>query len=573
MVTDPAILSILIVASLVVISIFSSVLSFRIGAPLLLVFLGVGLLAGEDGIGGINFNDADIAYSVGSLALAVILFDSGFATSWRAYRKAAAPALTLATLGTVLTALLVASAAWLLLPIDWPIALLLGACLSSTDAAAVFFLLRTGGVRIKERVRSTLEIESGTNDPVAIFMVLGFLALIAGDREGISGMLLTLAQQFGFGALLGVGGGLAMVRLVNALDIETALYPIAVLGMALFLFASTTMVGGSGFLAVYLAGLVAGNQHLKGKYSMRRFQAGLTWLAQILMFVTLGLFAVPSTFLDVLLPALGLALLLTLVARPLAVAVCLAPQRFSLQESVFVSWVGLRGAVSILLAILPLRVGLDDGQLLFNVVFLVVVFSLLLQGWTVKLAAQRLKLIETAQGGMIDRVELELPGRAAHELVGYRLAANSPALRATRIPRWARPSLILRDGESLRPHQAGALRAGDTVYLFCAERHLRLLDRIYTAVDTVDARDFLGDFSLPPDASVDSIAKRFDISLPQDMRGKTLREVFTERLRGGLELGDRVPLGPFELIVRDISAEGVVEEVGLLLDDPDIVRR
>ena len=169
---EPEIVTILIIASLVVISIFSSVLSFRMGAPLLLVFLGVGLLAGEDGIGGIDFDDAQIAYWGCSLALAVILFDSGFATPWRAYRKAAAPALTLATVGTVLTALVVAAGARLLLPIDWPTALLLGACLSSTDAAAVFFLLRTGGVRIRERVRSTVEIESGTNDPVAIFMVV-----------------------------------------------------------------------------------------------------------------------------------------------------------------------------------------------------------------------------------------------------------------------------------------------------------------------------------------------------------------------------------------------------------------
>ena len=570
---EPEIVTILIIASLVVISIFSSVLSFRMGAPLLLVFLGVGLLAGEDGIGGIDFDDAQIAYWGCSLALAVILFDSGFATPWRAYRKAAAPALTLATVGTVLTALVVAAGARLLLPIDWPTALLLGACLSSTDAAAVFFLLRTGGVRIRERVRSTVDIESGTNDPVAIFMVVALLAAVAGDRDGIDGMLITLVQQMGLGAVFGVGGGLAMVRLVNALDIETALYPVAVLGMALIVFAGTTMVGGSGFLAVYLAGLVAGNQRLKGKYSMRRFQAGLTWLAQILMFVTLGLFATPSSFIDVIWPAIGLALVLTLLARPLAVLICLRPQRFDWRETGFVGWVGLRGAVSILLAILPLRAGLADGQLLFNVVFLVVIFSLLLQGWTVRLAAQRLRQMEAAQAAMIDRIELELPGRAEHELVGYRLAANSPALGATRIPRWARPSLILRNGESLRPHQAGALEPGDTVYLFCAERHIRLLDRIYAAVDTVDARDFLGDFSLPPDASADSIARRFDIDLPPDMRGKTLREVFRDRLRGSVELGDRVPLGPFELIVRDISPEGVVEEVGLLLDDPDIVRR
>lgn len=570
---EPALLAILVVSSLVIISIFSSVLSFRVGAPLLLVFLAIGLLAGEDGIGGINFEDAELAFWGCSLALAVILFDSGFATSWRSYRKAARPAITLAVLGTVATAGIVAVGAKLLLPIDWTVALLLGACVSSTDAAAVFFLLRTGGLRIQEKIRATLEIESGTNDPVAIFMVVAILSVATGVQDGWQNLPWMLVQQAGLGVLIGVGGGFLMVRLINLLTIETALYAIAVLGMALLVFSATTLLGGSGFLAVYLAGLIAGNRQLKGKYTMRRFQSGLTWLAQILMFVTLGLFAVPSTFIDVLLPALGLALVLTFVARPAAVIACLWPQRYRPNEVAFTSWVGLRGAVSILLAILPLRAGMEDAQMLFNVVFLVVIFSLLIQGWTVKLAAERFKVMRPIKSGMIDRIELELPGRSQHELVAYRLADNSPALGKARIPRWARPSLVVRHGDSLRPHQAGELTPGDTVYLFCAERHVPLLDRIYTAVDLVDERDFLGDFSLPPDTKADSIAKRFGLSLPHDMQGKTLRDIFNERLRGRIELGDRIPIGPFELIVRDLSAEGVVEEVGLLLDDPDLVRR
>jgi cell volume regulation protein A len=572
---DPAIVAILVVAALVAISIFSSVLSFRMGAPLLLVFLGIGLLAGEDGIGGIVFDDAGVAYWVGSLALAMILFDSGFATAWRTYKVAAAPALTLSTLGTVLTAVVVSLAAYLILPIGWLPAMLLGACISSTDAAAVFFLLRAGGMRIRERVRSIVEIESGTNDPIAIFLTLAILDLaisIDGQNVDLS-LLSTLFAQFGLGIVLGLGGGFALVRLTNALDIETALYPIVVLAMAMCVFAGTSLVGGSGFVAVYLAGLVAGNRPLKGKYSMRRFQAGLTWLAQIMMFVALGLFATPSEFPQVLLPAILLAVILTVVARPLAVFVCLWPFKLPVQESAFVSWVGLRGAVSILLAILPLRAGLEDGQTIFNVVFLMVIFSLLIQGWTVRLAALRLKLVDSPSGGMVDRMELELPGRAAHELVGYRLSGKSPALRGLRIPRWARPSLVIRHGESLRPHQAGDLLEGDLVYLFCAERHVRLLDRIYVGKDSGDSRDFLGDFSLPPDTSIDSVAARFGIPVPPDLMGKTLREAFASRLRGGAELGDRIPLGPFELIVRDLGNDGHLEEIGLLLDDPDLVRR
>lgn len=570
---DPVLLAILIMSALLVVSIFSSVLSFRIGAPLLLVFLTIGMAAGAERLGGVPFDDAGLAFWLCSLGLAVVLFDSGFATPWRAYRKAAAPALTLSTLGTVITAGVFAASAYWLLPIDWPLALLLGACLSSTDAAAVFFQLRTGGVRIQERVRSTIEIESGTNDPIAIFMVIAVLAVMAGDRSVGTQLLITLLQQFGLGAAFGVLGGAAIVRAVNGLDIETALYPVAVLGMTLLLFSATTWVGGSGFLALYLAGLVAGNRPLKAKYSMRRFQAVLTWLAQILMFVTLGLLAVPENLMAVFWPALGLALILMFIARPLAVAACLPLQGFSRNETLFVSWVGLRGAVSILLAIMPLRAGIEGGELLFNVVVLVVVFSLLLQGWTVKSAARRLHVLLSEHGAMIDRIELELPGRAEHELVGYRLSESSPALTGARIPRWARPSLVIRDGTSLRPHQAGALQASDTVYMFCAEHHVRLLDRIYATSHGLDARQWLGDYSLPPDALVEPVAQRFAIALPADLKGLTLRQVFEKRLRGRMELGDRVPLGDFALIVRDLGPEGALEEVGLLVDDPETVGR
>ena len=269
---DPVLLTILVISTLLVLSIFSSVLSFRIGAPLLLVFLTIGLVAGSVSLGGLPFDDAGLAFWLCSLGLAVVLFDSGFATPWRAYRKAAAPALTLATVGTIITAGVFSVSAYWLLPIDWPLALLLGACLSSTDAAAVFFQLRSGGVRIQERVRSTIEIESGTNDPIAIFMVIAVLAVIDGDQSAGTLLLMTLVEQFGIGAALGLLGGATIVRAINMLDIETALYPVAVLGMTLLLFSATTWIGGSGFLAVYLAGLVAGNRPLRAKYSMRRFR-------------------------------------------------------------------------------------------------------------------------------------------------------------------------------------------------------------------------------------------------------------------------------------------------------------
>lgn len=565
----------LAISALVLLSILSSVLSFRLGAPLLLVFLFVGLLAGEDGPGQIHFNNAPLAYFVGSLALAAILFDSGFATDWRSFRAASRPALTLATLGVLLTSLIVGAAAHALLPLQWAESLLLGAAIGSTDAAAVFFLLRTGGIRIREPARSLLEIESGSNDPAAIFLTITMLEFATQQRApGELGLALAfnLIQQFGLGTAIGLAGGWLLVRLVNTFDLDAALYPLVVLSCAICLFTGTQYIGGSGFLAVYLAGLYAGNRPLKAKHSMRRFQAATTWLAQILMFLTLGLFATPSQFPTVLLPALLLAAVLTFLARPLASAICLAPFRLSLRENIFVAWLGLRGAVSILLAILPLMAGLPNGGLIFNTVFLMVVFSLLLQGWTVRPVAKKLGLIEPG-GGLVDRLGIELPGRSSHELVAYLLNERSPALEGMHLPRWARPSLIVRDGESMRAHQAGRLREGDLVYLFCPERHIKLLDRIYAGGSKGDEREFFGDFSLAPDVSVDSVAERYGIAVPPDLAGKTLQEAIAMRLRGQAELGDRITLGPFELIVRDINSEGNLVEVGLLLDNPDAAGR
>jgi cell volume regulation protein A len=566
-----------VIAVLVLLSILSSAFSFRLGAPLLLVFLAVGLLAGEDGPGQIHFNDAHVAYLIGSVALAVILFDSGFASGLSAFRAHAGPALSLATVGVAITALLVGAAARWLLPFTWAQSLLLGAIVASTDAAAVFFLLRTRGVRIRERTRSVLEIESGSNDPAAIFLTVVLLEAVVRNASpqdlGIA-LLVDLIRQFGLGILLGIAGGWCVERLNNAFDMDSALYPLIVLSAALAVFAGTSLLGGSGFLAIYVTGLFAGNRPLKAKGTLRRFQSAMTWLAQILMFLTLGLFATPSQFGSALLPALVLAGVLTFLARPIATAVCLAPFRIPARDTTFVAWVGLRGAVSILLALLPIMEEIDHAGLMFNTVFLMVVFSLMIQGWTIRPVARLLRQVEDETGGLLDRIELELPGRSTqHDLVAYKLGPDSPALGDPRLPRWARPSLIVRGEQSIRPHKAGELREGDLVYLFCSERHIKLLDRIYAGGPPGDEREFLGDFSLPPDTAVDLLAERYGIQVPADLRGKSLKDGMSQRLLGRPELGDRVALGPFELIVRDINGDGEIMEVGLLLDNPDAARR
>ena len=352
-------LATLIGTLLVLVAAFSSLLAFRFGAPLLLLFLGIGLLAGVDGLG-IDFSNNSAAYFIGSLALAVILFDSGFGTPLSAFRQAAAPAIVLATFGVVVTAGLFAVAAHYLLSLGWMESFLLGAIVGSTDAAAVFFLLRIGGILIRDRVRATLEVESGTNDPMAIFLTIAVAQLVMGgpghDEIGLA-LLTEFFMEMGIGALAGYFGGIMIVGLVNRLDMDRGLVPIFVLALSLLVFSVTGALGGSGFLAVYVAGLYAGNRDIRGAPVIKRFQDGMTWLAQIIMFLMLGLLATPSQFIDIWAPAVLLALFLCFIARPVAVWLSLLPFDFGRAETAFVSWVGLRGAVSIMLALVPAMSG------------------------------------------------------------------------------------------------------------------------------------------------------------------------------------------------------------------------
>ncbi len=487
-------------------SVLTSTLAFRFGAPLLLIFLMVGLLAGEDGLG-IRYDDAASAYLIGSLALAIILFDSGFGTRLRTLSQAGPAALVLATVGVVLTAGMVGVAARVLLDLSWLEAFLIGAIVGSTDAAAVFFLLRVGGVSIRENVRATLEVESGSNDPMAIFLTVTLIELI-GSGGSVQQMSLDFVSSFGLqmglGAIAGLLGGYLIVAAANRITLEGALYPIGVLSAAICLFGLVGYLGGSGFLAVYIAGLVAGNSQMSGRLALGRFFEGATWLAQISMFLVLGLLATPSEFLNVAAPALGIALALTLLCRPIAVWVCLLPFAYRRREATFISWVGLRGSVSILLGIIPLTAGLANGQLLFNVAYIIVLSSLVLQGWTIRPMARWLGLIVPSRTGPVQRVDLELPGNAEHELAVYRVVAGSPVVSGGRLPRWARPSLIVRDGHSMRQPYAGGLREGDLVYLFVPPQYLRLLDRLFAspAVLGSDDADFYGNFASTPGSRI-----------------------------------------------------------------------
>lgn len=558
---------------LVLVAAFSSLLAFRFGAPLLLLFLGIGLLAGVDGLG-IDFDNAGVAYFVGSLALAIILFDSGFGTSLQSFRQAAWPAITLATVGVLLTAAFLGLAARLLLGFSWLESFLLGAIVGSTDAAAVFFLLRIGGISIREKVRATLEIESGSNDPMAIFLTIALVEAILARQAGAAafGMsfLLDFVLQMGIGLIAGYGGGVMIVGLVNRLNMERGLVPIFVIALALLVFSVTGALGGSGFLAAYVAGLYAGNRQMKAAPVLRRFQDGMTWLAQIIMFLILGLLATPSQFPEIAIPAVLLALFLIFIARPAAVWMTLLPFDFQRAESAFVAWVGLRGAVSILLAIVPLIGGLANGPAIFNVAFIIVLVSLLVQGWTINMMARRLGLLVPKRIGPVEKLEVELPGTASHELLVYHVVPGSPVEQGERVPRWARPSLVVRDGQSMRYQYAGRLKAGDYVYLFISSRYPPLLDRLFAspAKVEVDDEEFFGAFAIDPSRPVRDLQSAYGIELRQGEEEMSIAEMIAARLGGQAEYADRVSVGPVELIVREVDDNGRVETVGVSLE-PD----
>jgi cell volume regulation protein A len=546
--------------------ILSSLVAMRFGAPLLLVFLLLGMLAGESGPGQIKFDDVHSTYVVGSIALALILFDGGLRTRLATFRSVLSPALVLATFGVLLTAALTAPFAKYVLGMNWTEAFLVGAVVASTDAAAVFFLIHARGLRLRPRVGATLEVESGVNDPFAVFLTLVMVEflLIDGDHSW-QHVLVSLAREAVIGTIFGIVGGRVMVLVLNRLGLAQGLHAPFVATAALVIFALAQALHGSGFLAAYLAGMVVGNRPTRAHNAVVVFLDAVTWLAQIVMFVLLGLLAWPQELIKTAPAALAIALALMFIARPLAAFLCLAPFRFSWREKAFISWVGLRGAVGIFLGSIPLLVGVPNAQVYFDIAFVVVLTSLLIQGWSIASAARVLHIALPRHDHMPRRVELDLPGQLEQEIVGYPVPANSPYLRHGLLPSWARPTLVVRDQKILSPAEAEPVRAGDYVYLLAPPEKAQALDRFFVNMPPPARPDpaLLGDFFVSGDHALGELAEIYGLSIAPEDTNTSLSAFFAERVKNPKQ-GDALPLGTIVLVAHGVT-DGRVTSVGLRL--------
>lgn len=555
-------LVLLVCAALVVAGTVSSLVAARFGAPILLVFLLIGMLAGEDGIGGIHFSDYWATYMVGSAALAVILFDGGLRMRFSTMRGAVGPAVLLSTGGVVATAGLVALVAVPLLGLPPLQGLLVGAIIASTDAAAVLFLVRAQGLKLGRRLDAVIEIESATNDPAAVFLTVLLVQLISSGSAADFGwsIIMGVISEMAVGAFMGVACGLALVAFLNRVDLPGGLQPILAVAWAVVTFALTSILHGSGFLAVYLAGLVVGNRPVRGIAGIVSFHDTVTWLCQIVMFTMLGLLVAPHRLLLILPAGLAIAAFLFLVARPMVVFSCLARSGFSLREKVFVSWAGLRGAVSIFLATIPMLAQLEMAPLYFNIAFIVVLASLLLHGSTLVFAARRLDVALAEPMREPRRFEIDLPGQSEHELVGYPVAANTPPIMPGLLPSWAQPVLVVRTGRILAAAEAGTLMPGDYVYLLVPPKSVRQLDRVFMAEPMVWADDAAFPFS--GDVRIGDVADLYGLPASDAERGLTIADVFADRTEDRAAPGMRLGLGHAFIEVRAVEV-GRVTQVAL----------
>jgi potassium/hydrogen antiporter len=451
---------------LLILSILASKTSYRLGVPALLMFLGLGMLAGSEGVGNIHFDDPAIAQFIGMIALSFILFSGGLDTRWESIKPVLREGIVLSTLGVLLTALCVAVFAFITLDFSFFEALLLGSIVSSTDAAAVFSILRSRNVALKRTLRPLLEFESGSNDPMAYFLTVSVISLYSAPDKSLWQLIPFFFQQMIIGAGIGVVMGKLMVFVVNRINLDVdGLYPVLLTALALLTFSLVDLIGGNGFLAIYISALILGNSRFLHKKSLIQFYDGVAWLMQIIMFLTLGLLVYPSQLLPVMLTGVMLSLFLMLIARPFAVFISLSFFPTPTRDKLFVSWVGLRGAVPIVLATYPLLAGIPKANIIFDIVFFITLTSVLLQGTTLARVSKWLNLAVPEKIRRRSPTEMELIDNFKSELFEIEVPNNHPIVGKSiveiRFPKSAVIVMISRDNKFIRPGGSTVLQGHD----------------------------------------------------------------------------------------------------------------
>ncbi|KHJ52481.1 potassium/proton antiporter [Halomonas sp. NyZ770] len=553
---------ILLAAILLLVGILSSKLSARIGLPVLVLFLVIGMLAGESGIGGIAFDNPLGAHTLGTLALAIILFDGGLQTPTSSIKAVWKPASLLATVGVLVTAMLTGAAAAYILDLPLLEGMLLGAIVGSTDAAAVFSLLRNAGIHINKRLKSTLEIESASNDPMAIFLTVGLLeVLVNGMQPGI-GLLQLFVVQMGVGALVGLGVGWLSVKLINRIHLAASgLYPVLVAACGFLSFGVSANLGGSGFLAIFLTGVFIGNRRIAFQRGTFLFHDGLAWLSQIVMFVVLGLLINPLSLLEVWFEGLVIAAVLILVARPLAVAPILRLFGFNAREISLVSWVGLRGSVPIILAIFPLMFGLEGAELIFNVVFFVVLISASIQGTTLPIVARKLRLTEKPPAVPAASLEITALEEVDADIVEYTLS-EQPRAAGRRLSQMALPdttvvAMITRGKEVIPPRGSTELHPGDHLFVVLRPETRPFVDCVFSDAPDKVSSDFSGQpLRLKGSTTLGDLRHSYGFIL-NEPEETTLDTLLRSQLDMPLAVGDTLHLDGMTLSVEGILGERV----------------
>lgn len=558
---------------LLLLGIVSSKFSSRFGVPVLVLFLLLGMLAGSEGIGRIEFEDYRLAHAIGSLALALILFDGGLSTSLSGIRLVWMHSAVLATFGVLITSLITGVFAAWILELSVLQGLLLGSIIGSTDAAAVFAVLRSGGVALPERLQATLEVESGSNDPMAIFLTIGCIQLLTGQMELGPDLVWLFLKQMLIGGVVGLAGGRIAVWAVNRINLEIGgLYPVLAGAFAFLIFGVAARFEGSGFLAVYLAGIVIGNSRLVYKRGILMFHDALAWLAQITMFVVLGLLSFPSRLWAVAGHGLLITVVLCLVARPVAVGLSLLPFRFNLRELTFLSWVGLKGAVPITLATFPLLYAVPQASLLFDVVFFVVVVSAVVQGWSLPVVARWLGLALPAQPPPPVSLELSSLRHMEGDIVDYTIGADSRAagrlVQELALPEGVVIAIIAREQRLIPPQGRTRIEAADHVIVVLQPDVRPLVNRIFSRGDDREQLPLQFEFPLRASVSVGELEELYGISLDLPA-SKTLDEAVRHRLGNQpARVGNVVRFREIALSIRELAPNGTVSSVGMVILSP-----